>query len=677
MARNSHTRSVFGARSEQAGLLVVAANTPLTFQRTLMPRSNLDQALVTGLAAAINTAFVGLIQESIQATALQTLQRGRTRGERIDNASRAAIVFDLGAVGLGMGIQKAFAARNREPLPRAAIRTGGFMLSVTGTAGALVGLLQETPMARKRGVAPVMALAAAGLATQGEFRRRRGERLDAGMEPEEANTSALKAAVSGLAVAAVATGFGRGQRRTAEAISRTASRFLPGSENIWRPVGHAVTLAGLVLGTRALMHQAYSRIASKEESVEAAFDIPPPNPMVSGSLDSLVPFETISKQGRRYAWFVLPRDRIETIMDAPDAVQPARAYIGLESADTEEARVALAIQELDRVNAFDRSALMLVSPTGTGYVNYAAVSIFEFLNRGDCATLTMQYSARPSPLSLDRVNEGRHHMRLLLEAVSKRLQGRPEGKRPRVMLFGESLGAWTSQDPFVNLGTKGLEDFGVDHAIWIGTPHFSKWKEQVLNDDRPEIDRSLVGRFHDIGEYEALDEEARSKVRYVMITHHEDGVAVFGPELMVQAPEWLGDPAERAATVPPGMRWMPTTAFLQVLVDMKNSATVVPGVFMAKGHDYRADLLPFFHQLLGLPATPAQLEAIRSFLEAREKVRSDWIGGHGKAGQSMSATIVRRWMDEQHGKGGDETLARIVREVAEEQFSAGGGSTNT
>ena len=61
------------------------------------------------------------------------------------------------------------------------------------------------------------------------------------------------------------------------------------------------------------------------------------------------------------------------------------------------------MRELERTGAFDRAWLMIASPTGTGYVNYAAVSILEFLTRGDCATVAMQYSARPSPLSLDRV----------------------------------------------------------------------------------------------------------------------------------------------------------------------------------------------------------------------------------------------------------------------------------
>src|SRR5262249_24391658 len=227
----------------------------------------------------------------------------------------------------------------------------------------------------------------------------------------------------------------------------------------------------------------------REESVETSFDIAPPWPLVSGHRESLVPFATLSMQGRRFVWMVTAREIIERVMGEPAIAQPIRVYVGLESAESEEESVDLAIRELDRTGAFDREWLMVVSPTGTVYVNYAAVSAVEFLSNGDCAAVAMQYSARPSPLSLGRVAEGSKHMGLLLDGIRKRLIGLPANKRPKVVVFGESLGAWTSQDPFVGKGTQGLADTGVDHAIWIGTPHFSKWKEQVLHDDAPAVER--------------------------------------------------------------------------------------------------------------------------------------------------------------------------------------------
>ena len=196
------------------------------------------------------------------------------------------------------------------------------------------------------------------------------------------------------------------------------------------------------------------------------------------------------------------------------------------------------------------------------------------------------------------------------EYLSRALGQRPADRRPRVVHFGESLGAWTSQDAFAHRGTQGLLDAGVDRAIWIGTPYMSRWKQEVLHDDRPDVDRSLVGRLNDFGKLEALDPEARRRLRYVMITHANDAVGHFGLGLLVRAPAWLGPAAARAATVPGAQQWRSATTFVQTLVDMKNAANVIPGQFEAKGHDYRADLARFVHEVYALPAGDDQLAAV-------------------------------------------------------------------
>jgi uncharacterized membrane protein len=266
---------------------------------------------------------------------------------------------------------------------------------------------------------------------------------------------------------------------------------------------------------------------------------------------------------------------------------------------------------------------------------------------------------------------------MLLEALHERLAARPTSDRPKLVLFGESLGAWTSQDPFVDRGTQGLVDVGIDHAIWIGTPHFSKWKEQVLNDDRSDVDPSMVAVVAGIDDWEALDPPTRDRIRFLMITHHDDGVAVFGPELAIQAPAWLGPADERPQGIPRGMRWMPSVGFFQVLVDMKNSATVEPGKFAAKGHDYRADLLPFFQAVLGFDASDEQLDRIKEYLEFEELRRFRWIQAHGATGQSLAVAVVERLLEEERARGldPDARLVQIVRELAAETLGAGGGAT--
>ena len=148
-----------------------------------------------------------------------------------------------------------------------------------------------------------------------------------------------------------------------------------------------------------------------------------------------------------------------------------------------------------------------------------------------------------------------------------------------------------------------------------------------------------------------------------MITHYNDGVGAFGPQLAIQAPEWLGPPETRHATVPKGMRWTPTTGFFQVLVDMKNAANVVPGVFAATGHDYRADLLPFFNAVLGLKATPDQLASIGAWLEARESLQSQWMKAHGAVHKGLAATVLQRLMQEERdaGRDPDERMIQLFR----------------
>jgi uncharacterized membrane protein len=667
----SRSRTLNG-RANQAGVLWAAANAPLTFQRTLMPRSTTDQALVTGLSAAANHALINLVQESLQAVAL--VVSGQAGRGRIDERrwSRATIATDAAAIAAGLGVQRALQQQPHEPLSRAGGRTGGFWLSVAGTAGGLAGLLQEVvddPKRRRRSFV-VNAAAATALAGANTFAIRRRARLDADLAPEETQASLAKSIGIGLGVVAATSGFGAAERRLADVVSQALARVLPGHPTIWRPVGHAAALAGFGAAARYLAVTGFHRIEGVQGSVQAAFDLAPPNPWASGSHESLVPFDTLSRAGARYVWTTTSPEIIQEVMDEPAKLVPIRAYVGLQSAETEQERVELLMRELERTNAFDRSWLMVASPTGTGYINYAAVSILEFLTRGDCATLALQYAARPSPLSLDRVKEGRRQTRALMAALRDRLDRCPPGRRPKVLLFGESLGAWTSQDAFVDRGTQGLIDAGIDRAIWIGTPHFSKWKERVLYDDRPDVDPDLIGVFDHIEQLEALDPAERERLRFVMITHDNDGVGAFGPALAIQAPEWLGPPQTRRPTVPKGMRWTPATGFFQVLVDMKNAANVVPGVFAASGHDYRADLLPFFAALLGLPATEEQLERIGAWLEAREKLQSQWMQAHGALDKSLAATVLQRLMQEERdaGRSADARLIELIRTVVREEF---------
>jgi uncharacterized membrane protein len=101
------------------------------------------------------------------------------------------------------------------------------------------------------------------------------------------------------------------------------------------------------------------------------------------------------------------------------------------------------------------------------------------------------------------------------------------------------LGAHTRQDVVLHQGTQGLADLGVDRALWIGTPNGSRWRTEVHGSPASPTSRDQVAEFDDYDQYLALPVERREALRYVMITHAEDGVPKFGPPLAVQSPDWL------------------------------------------------------------------------------------------------------------------------------------------
>jgi uncharacterized membrane protein len=318
---------------------------------------------------------------------------------------------------------------------------------------------------------------------------------------------------------------------------------------------------------------------------------------------------------------------IPAVMGRPALAEPIQVYVGLDNAPTATGRVDLALAELDRTDAWDRSLLMLVSPTGTGYVNYVATAAVQYLTLGDVATVTLQYSKRPSPLSLGKVADAREQNRLLWFRISERVRDLPVDRRPRVVVFGESLGAHTSQDVFMHWGTLGPQALGIERALWIGTPYGSKWKEQVTGAPRADVDRDLVAVVNDFGQIEAMDPARREKLRYVLLSHDNDGVTKFGPDLLVQRPAWLGPQRPAVESVPPAsprgiprsMRWRPVTSFFASLVDMKNAQ--LPGAYRAWAHDYRPDLPAFLREVYGLPASDEDLARVSAAVEQREARR--------------------------------------------------------
>jgi uncharacterized membrane protein len=314
---------------------------------------------------------------------------------------------------------------------------------------------------------------------------------------------------------------------------------------------------------------------------------------------------------------VMSTDEIEAVMGGT-AMPPIRVFVGLETRATTSARADLAMRELESLGAFERSHIVFMSPTGTGYLNYVTAESLELLTRGDIALVAMQYSLRPSPMSLGRVKIGIDQNGAFLQALKWRLAAIPEDRRPKLYIFGESLGAQTSEDVFAEEGTAGLHRAGIDRGLFLGTPAATRFRQRWLSDPATmDPDGELV-EVDDDAEYLALPDEVRARARYFLLTQHDDPMPKFWFPLAVQAPGWMGPAETREPGVPRETAWRPYITFMITLIDVKNAMNVIPGQFVAEGHDYRASLPRFTSIAYDLPVDEATLAEMERVLAQRE-----------------------------------------------------------
>jgi uncharacterized membrane protein len=635
-------------RGEQTALLLASATVPGTFEPSLIPRSTLDQGIITGLATTLQYVLVVGGQDAVEAAAT-------TLATRFPGASPAtrqrdiAVMLDLALIPAGLLVQRALPRRPGEAVVRGLARQAGWRTTLTGTGGATVALVQAGTswLDRRLGAGgwlaqlPVGVPVGLALAWAVEERRRRRLPDEPALEEGAAAPPVMGSLGAAAGVAAGVTVLALGEQLLAHTAGSLLADRLPGDARFWRLGGHALCLGGVVAAGAALYQRAMLRIEAGVTTMEPVLDNWGGSsliaPSLSGSADSQVSWASLGREGRRHAFaYVRPRPAanrppgtpdlsIETVMGEPAKATPIQVYVGLDSAPSAEERVELALAEMDRTGAWDRSLLMLVSPTGTGYVNYCAVAAVEYLTRGDVASVTLQYSKRPSPLSLGKVKDAREQNRLLWLRILRRLHG--SESPPKVVLFGESLGAHTSQDVLMHWGTLGPQVLGIERALWIGTPYASKWMQQVTRGHRPDVDGDLLAVVNDFGQIEALPPERRAALRYVLVSHDNDGVTKFGADLIASRPAWLSGERPGVEIVPGAsprgvrsrLRWRPITTFLHTIVDMKNAQ--VPGAYRAWAHDYRPDLARFIREVYDLPASDEQLDRIERALEERETVR--------------------------------------------------------
>lgn len=411
-----------------------------------------------------------------------------------------------------------------------------------------------------------------------------------------------------LAVLPVAVGLAgaillvaRGIRAAARRVILRLDRFLPAP--VARLVGVVLVLAVCIAAANATVRRGLLG-AAEQAAMVADQDTPPGysrpvSPLRSGSPASAETWETLGSEGRRFVARGSDAAAI-TAVTGRTALEPIRVYAGREAAGRESGVRDVAghvVAELERTGAFERGTIAVATTTGTGWVNETIASALEHVTDGDCAIAAMQYSFLPSPVAfvVDR-DTPRVAGRALLEAVQVRLAEIPAAERPRLVVFGESLGSYGSQAPFA---TGASLVAGLDGALFVGTPGFAEpWGTITAERDPgsferlPVVDGGSAIRFAAAPEDLDLGGAPWGDRRIIFWQHASDPITWWSPDLILTRPDWLEEPPGR--DVDPGVRWFPVVTFWQVTLDMVFSLDVGDG----HGHAYGLDAVDLWAAIL-------------------------------------------------------------------------------
>jgi uncharacterized membrane protein len=614
---------------ERAGILAGATVVGRTFSRGLMPRSTADQAVITGASSALNYGLTAASQSIIEAVALKVAGRRSDTAERRMTQRGVVLVGDAAAVGLGILAQRLATQRTDEPIARAWGRTFSWRMAVGGAAGAIIvgsDMLLEGMAGDQRSwprYVPV-ALPLGGALAAWQYHRLHRRMREAGLTHDAVGTQLQTGQVAvgrsvaiGAAVSAGLLAAATGERLFAGGVASLVTTANPRAELIGRPLGHLAAMGVLAAAGYQGLQTVFHRTETAGDVVEAVYSTAPTSDHVSGGPRSAVSWETIGREGRRFVNMALTTEEIEAVMGGP-AMPPIRVFVGLGTRATTSERADLAMRELEALGAFERSHIVFMSPTGTGYLNYVTAESLEFLTRGDVALVAMQYSLRPSPLSLGRVGIGIDQNNAFLHALKWRLAAIPAERRPRLLIFGESLGAQTSEDVFAEEGTAGLHRVEIERGLFLGTPAATRFRQKWRSDPASMDPDGEIVEVDNYAEFLALPEDVRARARYFLLTQHNDSMPKFWFPLAVQAPDWMGPAQTREPGVPKETAWRPYITFLITFIDVKNAMNVIPGQFVANGHDYRASLPRFTSVAYDLPVDDDTLARMTEVLAQRE-----------------------------------------------------------
>ncbi len=394
----------------------------------------------------------------------------------------------------------------------------------------------------------------------------------------------IRTALIAFAFAAMLVGVSRLVLKCGAFLARKLHRFLPRRVAMVLAatiVVFAILFLGNGIVARGLLNAADVFFSHADGLIADGIE-QPTDEAACGSFESSIAWNSIGRRGKEFLVQGPTRRQIQAY-HGEDAMQPIRVYVGMRTREEKQDRAQLALEELQRVGAFDRSVLVIATPTGTGWLDPGGVDTIEYLHGGDTAIVSMQYSYLPSWLTI-MVDPQRsiRSARELFDAVYGYWTTLPADTRPRLYLHGLSLGALGSE---VSASIYKVFEDPIQGAVWSGPPFpSSQWSAITQSRDEgspswlPTFDDGRMVRF--TSQSNALNTgQEWGKIRNVYIQYASDPMVFFSTDLLWKRPSWLD---ERGPDVSPYLKWYPIVTFLQIAFDLPMATSVPVGY----GHNY-------------------------------------------------------------------------------------------
>ncbi|MFD2675028.1 alpha/beta-hydrolase family protein [Gulosibacter bifidus] len=348
--------------------------------------------------------------------------------------------------------------------------------------------------------------------------------------------------------------------------------------------------------------------------------VPPEQSERSGSAASLEPFNTLGRHGKAIVSDGPRGSDIAAYWGEP-ALEPIRAYVGLRAQVSIPDAAKRAVAELKRAGGFDRDVICIKVGTGTGWLNDWSMAAIEYLTRGNCAVVSLQYTVLTSSLALlvDR-NSPKLTGQALYREVMAEIETLPADQRPKIVMSGESLGAFGGLSVFDDAADMMAR---LDGAVWAGCPQIAAiWQE--LTEAREPGSLEILPRIGDGSRirFSNRTEDLHGPVegepyaawaddsRFIFLQHPSDPVVWGSTSMIWREPQWMRE--TRGHDVTAHWRWWPWVTFWQIVADSPMSISTPGG----HAHRYFEEYVGAWAEVLGVTGVDADALAaeIRLFI---------------------------------------------------------------